>query len=140
MKVKKKKGFTLIEIIVCLAILLTLTSTFSYIGYDAVKEFRKRNGRAAFKDYLTLLHHENGLKENHLMILIEQKGPLLEITLSGKTKGLHTKKGTQTFYVGDLFPDSASYGAYITPQAIPKNEHLAAWIEKNNRLYEFYKE
>jgi prepilin-type N-terminal cleavage/methylation domain-containing protein len=140
MKVKKKRGFTLIEIIVCLALLLTLTSTFSYIGYDAVKEFRKRNGRAAFKDFVTILHHENGLKENHLMVLVYQNGPLLETTLGGNTRGLSKKGADQSFYVGDLFPQKTSYALYITPQAIPKDEDFAAWIEKNNRIYEFYKE
>lgn len=139
MKCKKKHSFTIIEIIVCLALLLTLTSTFTYMGYDAVKEFRKRNGRAAFKDYITVLHHENGLKENHLLVLIQQNGDVIETTLDGNTRDLFKKKTTQTFYVGDLFPDKSTYAIYITPQSIPKDKDLTAWIQKNSRLYDFYK-
>lgn len=109
------------------------------MGYDAVKEFRKRNGRAAFKDYITVLHHENGLKENHLLVLIQQNGDVIETTLDGNTRDLFKKKTTQTFYVGDLFPDKSTYAIYITPQSIPKDKDLTAWIQKNSRLYDFYK-
>ena len=137
-KLHRRHAFTLIEICVCLALLLTLTSVFSTMGYDAIKEFRRRNGRAAFKDTLLYLHHENGIKENNLMLLISQDGETLNTTLGGNTQGLDVKKVPTSFYTGKLFEDDATYAIKITPTALPSDKDLTRWIADNDCLYEFY--
>jgi|GEM_PF-3589245 len=138
LKILRKQRFTLVEVFICLALLLTLTSTFAYLGYDTIKEFRKRNGRASFRDYLVLLHHENALIENNLMILCVQKGEIIEVTLGGNTKGLNSKKKQRNFYVGNLFKNGEVYTLKITPQALPSDAYLTNWIAKNDCTYQFY--
>ncbi len=138
LKTLRKQRFTLIEVFICLALLLTLTSTFAYLGYDTVKEFRKRNGRASFRDYLLFLHHENALVENNLMVLLVQKGETIEVSLGGNTKGLNIKTKQRNFYVGNLFKDGEIYALKITPQAFPSDAYLTTWIAKNDCTYQFY--
>ena len=138
MNLHRKHPFTLIELCICLALIGFLTSFFSYLGYDVVKEFRKRNGRAAFKDAIVDLHHKNTLLENNLMLLINQKGNTIQTILGGNTKGLFVKKKKASYYVGELFEEGKVYAIEITPQSIPNNEELTSWIEKNNCIYKFY--
>ena len=138
MKIKKRYTFTLVEILVCMALLVTLSSTFTYMGYDALKEYRKRNGRAGFKEYIVSLHHKNALKENNLMLLVHQHGNYLETTLGGNIKGIKARKGKKKYYVGKFFEEGATFAIKITPQAIPKDNMLASWIQKNSCLYKFY--
>ena len=137
-KKHRKHPFTLIEISVCLALLLVLTSVFSYLGYDTLQEFRRRNGRAAFKDTLLYLFQENGIKENNLMLLIHQNGDIIETTLGGNTKGLEVKKIPTSFYTGKLFEDNATYAIKITPTALPSDSNLTKWIAQNDCIFEFY--
>lgn len=110
------------------------------MGYDAVKEFRLRNGRSAFKNTLLFLHHENALRENNLMLLITQKGDTIETTLGGNTTGLSLKKKTSTYYTGRLFKEDGSYAIKITPQVFPTDHDLTTWIANNNCIYQFYED
>lgn len=137
MKLHRKHRFTLIELCICLVLIGFLTSFFSYLGYDAIKEFRKRAGRQAFKDAIIDLHFKNLLLENNLMLLINQKGPIIETTLGGNTKGLSIKNKT-SYYVGDFFEDGSIYAIEIKAQSIPSNNKLISWIVDNNCIYKFY--
>ncbi len=137
-KKHRKHFFTLVEISLCLALLLILTSVFSTFGYEGVKEFRRRNGRAEFKDTLLYLHQENGIRENNLMLLIAQKGDYIETTLGGNTTGLEVKKIRTSFYTGKLFEEDAVYAIKITPAAFPSDKNLTNWIVQNDCIFQFY--
>jgi hypothetical protein len=137
-KKHRKHSFTLIELSVCLALLLTLTSIFSFFGYDTLKEFRKRHGKAAFYESLLTLTHENSLKENHLMLLISQEGDYIKTTLGGNTTGLNIKKIPSSFYTGLIFEENGIYAIKITPTTLPSEKNLKQWVIENDCLYSFY--
>ena len=138
MTLLREKAFTLIEICICIAIIGMLTSFASYLGLDAVKEFRRRGGRLAFRNSLIELHHKNALVENNLMLLITQKGEEIHTNIGGNTSGLNIKKTKSSYYVGRLFEEGASYAIEITPRSLPENKDRTTWIEKNNCIYKFY--
>ncbi|MCH9812231.1 hypothetical protein K0U07_05685 [bacterium] len=136
-KIRRVLRFSIFEILVSIGILSLLISTFSYLGYDALQEFRKRSGRKAFKEYLISLHHKNALLENYLMVAIEQKGEKITTTLGGHVAGIKEKQTNKEFFVGKIFEEGSRYAINITPQAIPDNKHLAQWIEENDCSFRF---
>ena len=140
MRQVRKQRFTLIEVCICIALLGMLTTFVSYLGYDAVKEFRTRNGRAAFRDHLILLHHKNALKENNLMLLIKQDGNITHTVAGGNTKELSLKREKNSYYTGNLFRDNEVYALEIIPHCIPKDRELTSWIAKHNCIHKFYKD
>ena len=136
----RKRAFTLIEICVCIAIIGMLTSFASTLSYEAIKEYKRRAGRAGFRNALIELNHKNALVENNLMLLISQKGEQIHTTISGNTNGLSIKKLKSIYYVGKLFEEGRSYVIEITPRALPSDKNLTSWIEKNDCIYKFYED
>lgn len=138
LKTKKILAFTLIELMVVIGLLGMLISTFTYLGYDALKEFRRRNGQKAFKEYLITLTHKNALLENYVLVSVEQKGDFIETTVDGNIDGLNIKNKVKKFYVGKIFEENNLYSVGITAQAIPDDKDLWSWIKKDNYSYLFF--
>jgi prepilin-type N-terminal cleavage/methylation domain-containing protein len=136
----RKKAFTLIEICICIAIIGMLLTFTSSLGYEGLKEYRRRAGRASFRNDLIALNHKNALVENNLMVLITQKGDYIHTTIGGNTNFLNIKKLKSSYYVGKLFQEGACFAIEITPRAFPEDKFLASWIEKNDCIFKFYQD
>ena len=137
---KRKSSFTLIEICVSISILIMLTSSFAFLGYDALKEFRRRSGISAFSNYLYELRSLNATVENNILLLIEPEGQILKTTLDGDISLLPLKSKTRSFYTGAFLEEDHAYTITITPQSLPKSTaDLPSWITKNDCTHTFYR-
>lgn len=135
---RRKQSFTLFEICVSICLLIMLTTSVAFMGYDTLKEFRKSNGKREFVDYITTLHHKNCLKEEQVLLLVKMKNNTIETSLGGNTTSFGVHKSAKKFYVGNLFKDGATYTIEITNKPMPTTKNIAFWIEKHNTINKFY--
>ncbi|MCH9621178.1 MAG: hypothetical protein S4CHLAM20_05950 [Chlamydiia bacterium] len=132
-KLHRRLSFTLIEICICLSILIMLTSTFAFIGYDAIKEFRKRNAITAFHDYLYTLRNLNASAERNIMLIIDQEGDFVKTKLDGNTAPLKLKSRTKTFYMPHFLENNKTYTISISAYSLPTSQkNIPTWIEKHD--------
>lgn len=140
MKLHRKSSFTLIEICIAMSILVMLTSTFAFIGYDALKEFRRRSALSAFTDYLYELRNKNTSSEYNLLLMIEQRGNTIYTTLDGNTQFLTLGPKKRKFYIPELLKENTPYTLTISPASIPRSQDkLATWIISEDCGKAFYK-
>jgi len=139
MKLRRKHNFTLIEICISISILVLLASTFSFIGYDAIKEFRKRNAITAFQNYLYELRDKNASTEHNILLSIIQDKNQVKTQLEGSTTHLHIKSLKKAFYIPNFLEQNKPYLIPITAQNLPTNSsQIPNWLTQNNCSHKFY--
>lgn len=122
-----------------MSILVMLTSTFAFIGYDALKEFRRRSALSAFTDYLYELRNKNTSQEYNLLLMIEQRGSTIYTTLDGNTQFLTLGPKKRKFSIPNLLKENTPYTITISPTSLPRSEsELASWIISQDCGKSFY--